>query len=196
MKGFVACALGARCAGRRAAAAARRCTWRLSYDEEVGCLGVRGLIECWPRRRCGRGSASSASRPRWRSRPGTRASSRAAATCRGRAAHSALAPLAVNAIHLACDLVAAIRARAGGAGRARARATGTTTFPTPRCMSGGSRAARRSTSCPNRCELEFEIRNVAADDPGGAARPACGRRRTRSPRRARAGRRRPASPSR
>ena len=33
----------------------------------------------------------------------------ASATCIGREGHSALAPLALNAVHLACDLVAEIR---------------------------------------------------------------------------------------
>jgi acetylornithine deacetylase len=43
MKGYLACVLA--CAPRHGEGAARRIHLALSYDEEVGCLGVHGIIE-------------------------------------------------------------------------------------------------------------------------------------------------------
>ena len=43
----------------------------------------------------------------------------ARATCRGRGGHSALAPLALNAVHLACDLIGEIAQQAGRDRRSR-----------------------------------------------------------------------------
>ena len=77
MKGFVACALTAAMrAARRPLIAPLHLA--LSYDEEVGCIGVRRLIEVLAERRSGRPSASSASRPPWRRRRATRARRRCA----------------------------------------------------------------------------------------------------------------------
>jgi hypothetical protein len=54
----------------------------LSYDEEVGCLGVRGALEqAEAQRRSSPRASSSASRPRCASPPRTRARRACAATC-------------------------------------------------------------------------------------------------------------------
>jgi acetylornithine deacetylase len=163
MKGFVACAL------RAADAAARQelatpLHLSLSHDEEIGCVGVRRLIEVM---------AQMPVRPRLAivGEPtsmavaiGHKGKTAARAVCTGLSGHSALAPYAVNAIHLACDFVAAIRARQAAIAEAGQRDSAYdvpyTTLHAGR-ISGGTAL----NIVPDRCELEFEIRNLAADDP-------------------------------
>jgi acetylornithine deacetylase len=163
MKGFVACALAA------ALRAARRpfrtpLHLALSYDEEIGCIGVRRLIDVL---------AEAPVRPAFcivgeptamAVATGHKGKTALRAVCIGREAHSALAPLAVNAVHLGCDLIATIRAR-----QAEIAATGSrdgdydvpyTTLHVGRIVGGTA-----LNIVPNRCEIEFEIRNLAADDP-------------------------------
>jgi len=109
MKGFVACALAA-----ALATAGRKLKTPLhlafSHDEEIGCVGVRSMIDML---------AAAPVRPTMclvgeptgmKIATGHKGKTALLGTCTGRAAHSSLAPQGVNAIHLACDLVAAIRA--------------------------------------------------------------------------------------
>ena len=191
MKGFVACALAAD-ARAPGGGSARRCSWRFPMTRRSAASGCaccdadRGAAAaatwCW-----------SASRPAWRSPTGTRARSRRARCARGRAGHSALAPLALNAIHLACDFVAAIRA-----GRRRWRATGPamrgTRCPIRRCTSGSSRAAPRSTSCRTARDRVRDPQHRRRRSAGAARRGSSPRLRDRGG--ARAGRRRRGSRSR
>jgi acetylornithine deacetylase len=163
MKGFVACALAAVLrAARRPLRAPLQLA--LSYDEEVGCVGVRRLIEVLaeaPVRPafCIVGEPTSMAVA-----TGHKGKTALRATCIGREAHSALAPLAVNALHLGCDLVAAIRARQAEIAERGARDgdydVSYTTLHVGR-MGGGTAL----NIVPSRCEVEFEIRNLAADDP-------------------------------
>jgi acetylornithine deacetylase len=86
------------------------------------------------------------------------------AICRGRSAHTAFAPEAVNAIHLACDLVSALRAlqdrlRSSGAHDAGYNIPYTTVH------AGRIRGGEALNIVPDRCDLDFEIRHLAADDP-------------------------------
>ncbi len=163
MKGFVACAL---------AAAIRASTMRLatplhlalSYDEEVGCIGVRDLIEAL---------RAAAQKPLlcivgeptgMRVATGHKGKIAARAVCRGREGHSALAPLALNAIHLGCDLVAALRAEQDRLERDGAR-DGGYDIPYTTIHAGTMNAGVALNIVPNLCRIDFEIRNVAADDP-------------------------------
>ena len=108
MKGFVAAAVAC------VIAAATRplkvpLHLALSYDEEVGCLGVRSLIDLL---------AAAPVRPRFcivgeptlmQVATGHKGKVALRATCVGREGHSALAPMALNALHLAVDFVNAVR---------------------------------------------------------------------------------------
>jgi acetylornithine deacetylase len=179
MKGFLACAL------RAALDAAERPLSRplhlaFSYDEEVGCLGVRDLLPilstvalpfC-----CIVGEPTS-----MKVATGHKGKVFAHATCSGRAAHTAFAPEAVNAIHLACDLVGALRGlqdrlRESGAHDAAYNIPYTTVH------AGRIRGGEALNIVPDRCDLDFEIRHIAADDPNalmaeiGAAAEAIGAR--------------------
>ena len=84
---------------------------------------------------------------------------------RGHEAHSSLTPHGVNAVQIACEIVAYIAQRARDFrddGRPRRRATTCRTRP---CTSASSAAAPRSTSCPRDCTFDFEIRHLPFDDP-------------------------------
>jgi acetylornithine deacetylase len=162
MKGFVACALAA-------ALKASTMTLKtplhlaLSYDEEVGCIGVRRLIEMLktaPHKPllCIVGEPTS-----MQVATGHKGKLAARAICRGKESHSALAPLALNAIHLGCDFVSAIRAEQERLARDGER-DADYDIPYTTLHVGKMNAGIALNIVPNRCDLEFEVRNVAADD--------------------------------
>lgn len=162
MKGFIACALVA--AGH---AARRRLREPLhlafSYDEEVGCLGVRSLLDVL---------AADGPRPAlaivgeptaMQVANGHKGKIAARATCCGVAGHSARAPLALNAIHLAADLLGRLRARqqeiAAHGTRDEAYDVPYTTLHAGRINGGVA-----LNIVPDACTLDFEIRALAGDN--------------------------------
>jgi acetylornithine deacetylase len=163
MKGFVACALAAavRAAGKRLRAPLHLA---FSYDEEVGCIGVRRLIDVLgdaPVRPafCIVGEPTSMAVA-----TGHKGKTALRAICIGREGHSALAPLSVNAVHLGCDFVGAIRARQAEIAESGKR-DGDYDVPYSTLHVGRMSGGTALNIVPNRCEVEFEIRNLAADDP-------------------------------
>jgi len=163
MKGFLACALAA------AVKASRKqletpLHLAFSYDEEVGCLGVRSLIEvlqaaphkpllCIVGEPTGMQVAT-----------GHKGKIAARAVCKGREGHSALAPLALNAIHLGCDFIGALRKEQDRLAREGAR-DGDYDISYTTVHVGKINAGVALNIVPNLCQIDFEIRNVAADDP-------------------------------
>lgn len=161
MKGFVACALAVSLKAGRTPLA-RPLHLALSYDEEVGCLGVRCLIDSL-RQSVVRPSLCIVGEPTsMKVAAGHKGKIAARAVCIGRDGHSALAPLALNAIHLACDFVVALREEQQHLAQEGAHDDdydiSYTTIHVGR-IDGG----RALNIVPNRCEVDFEIRNVAAD---------------------------------
>jgi acetylornithine deacetylase len=163
MKGFIACAL-------RAAALASRRALRVplhlafSHDEETGCLGVRSLIEdmsSWPQRPkfCIVGEPTL-----MRIATGHKGKTALLAICHGRAAHSARPDDGVNAIYMASGLIERVRRR-----QAAIEAGGTRDplyeVPHTTLHVGVIRGGTVLNIVPTRCEVELEIRNLAADDP-------------------------------
>jgi acetylornithine deacetylase len=162
MKGFLACALHA---ARRAAEAPLRMPLQLafSYDEEIGCLGVRSLID---------DMADWSHLPRFcivgeptllRPAVGHKGKTAFTATCHGRAAHSANPGLGVNAIHMAADFIGRIRERQAGIERSGAR-DATYEVPYTTLHVGVIQGGTVLNIVPSRCELEFEFRNIANED--------------------------------
>lgn len=163
MKGFVAACL------RLADAAAKAelhtpLHLAFSHDEEIGCVGVRSLIERL---------ADSSIQPRFciigeptsmRIATGHKGKLAARATCCGVEGHSALAPRALNAIHIACDFVGYLRER-----QADLAANGTQDdgydVPYTTVHVGRIEGGTALNIVPNRCTVDFEIRNLAEDDP-------------------------------
>jgi acetylornithine deacetylase len=86
------------------------------------------------------------------------------ATCCGSEAHSALAPTALNAIHLAVDFINRLRERQALLATSGA-ADPAFDVPYTTVHVGKIAGGVALNIVPNRCTLEFEIRNLVADDP-------------------------------
>jgi acetylornithine deacetylase len=163
MKGFVACALAA------ALDAARRplrtpLHLALSYDEEVGCLGVGSLIDML---------AAAPVRPLMcivgeptgmQVATGHKGKTALRATCTGREGHSALAPLALNALHLGADFLSALRALQAEVA-ANGLSDGDYDVPYTTLHAGLMAGGVQVNIVPNTCVIDFEIRALAGDDP-------------------------------
>ena len=169
MKGFVACALAAASRAARMTLATPL-HLALSYDEEIGCLGVRSLLEAMAAAPFRPEMAIVGEPTSMRVATGHKGKTALRALCCGRAAHSALAPSALNAIHLAADFIAKIRARQAALARDGARDAAYevpyTTLHVGRIAGGAA-----LNIVPDACALELEFRNLAEDDP--AALLAC-----------------------
>jgi len=163
MKGFCAAAIAAliRAKGR---ALRTPLHLALSYDEEVGCLGVRSLIDmlegapvrpamCIVGEPTGMAVAT-----------GHKGKVALRATCVGREGHSALAPFALNALHLAADFIVAIR---GEQARivAHGLRDGDYDVPYTTVHAGVMRGGVQVNIVPNQAVIDFEIRSLAEDDP-------------------------------
>lgn len=162
MKGFVASALAA-CLKASKMQLATPLHLALSYDEEIGCVGVRSLVEMLkgaPQRPllCIVGEPTG-----MQVATGHKGKIGARAICRGREGHSALAPLALNAIHLGCDFVAALRKEQDRLARDGAR-DGDYDIPYTTVHVGKMNAGVALNIVPNLCQIDFEIRNVAAEN--------------------------------
>ena len=163
MKGFVAAALSA-CLKASKMQLQVPLHLALSYDEEIGCIGVRSLIEVL------RGAPQSpllcivGEPTNMQVATGHKGKVGARAVCKGREGHSALAPLALNAIHLGCDFVGVLRAEQARLVEEGAR-DGDYDIAYSTVHVGKMNAGVALNIVPNLCQIDFEIRNVAADDP-------------------------------
>ncbi len=162
MKGFVAAAMAAaERASRRELATPLHLA--LSYDEEVGCLGVHSLIDMLegaPTRPLlcivGEPTAMEVA-------TGHKGKRGLRAICTGREGHSALAPLALNALHLAADFIGAVRDEQARIER-EGRRDGDYDVPYTTLHVGKLSGGVALNIVPNRAELEWEVRNLAEDD--------------------------------
>ena len=168
MKGFVAAAL---LAARHAAETelATPLHLALSYDEEIGCVGVRSLIDmlaaapvrplmCIVGEPTGMAIAT-----------GHKGKTAIEAHCVGSVAHSSLAPTAVNAIHLACDLIAEIRALQDDLAANGVRDE-SYDVPYTTLHAGLINGGVALNIVPGTARVKFEIRNLAADEPAAILR--------------------------
>ena len=136
----------------------------LSYDEEVGCIGVRRMIDDIARRGVTpfgcivgeptgmRTAVAHKGKRSWRCR------------VRGFEAHSSLTPLGVNAVEIACEIVAYLanmaRAFRDQGPFDRAYDVAWTTVHTG-VIHGGTAL----NIVPRDCSFDFEIRHLPQDDP-------------------------------
>lgn len=135
----------------------------LSYDEEVGCIGVRSMIDMLNNapirpQMCIVGEPTGLLVA-----TGHKGKIAARAKCIGCAGHSALAPFAVNALYLANDFITQLRKVQEtlrlGATQDHDYDVPYTTLHVGRIKGGGA-----LNIVPHLCELDFEIRNLAQDD--------------------------------
>lgn len=163
MKGFLASVLAL---AERAAAAPLKEPLKiaLSYDEEIGCIGIRDMIgQLQPAiglpRICIVGEPTS-----MRVATGHKGKAALRAICHGMSGHSAMAPEFLNALHPAADLVAELRGvqddLAQNGARDAAYGVPYSTVHVGK-LSGGTAL----NIVPDRAELDFEFRHLAADRP-------------------------------
>ena len=163
MKGFIACCLAmAHDAVRRPLATPIH--FAFSYDEEIGCVGVRRLIDMLeaapviPRLAIIGEPTLMAVVTAHKGKAAMRV------TCTGLEAHSSLAPQGVNAIHLACDLIAAIRALQAEIAESGPR-DGDYDIAYTTLHVGRMRGGETLNIVPNEAHFDFEIRHLPGDDP-------------------------------
>lgn len=162
MKGFVACAIAAMLeAAKRPLKVPLHLA--LSYDEEIGCMGVRSMIDMLD---------AAPVRPRFcivgeptamQVATGHKGKIALRATCVGREGHSALAPLALNALHLAADfvnVVRAVQARVADEGLK----DGDYDVPYSTLHVGKLNGGVQVNIVPNTAVIDFEIRSLAGED--------------------------------
>ena len=164
MKGFVACALAA------AEAASRRdlitpLHIALSYDEEIGCVGVHRMIDMLEGAPVRPAIAIVGEPTNLAVATGHKGKAGFRAACKGREGHSALAPLALNAVHLAVDFVNAVRAKQAELADAGKR-DDEYDVPYTTLHVGRIEGGVALNIVPNRCDVLWEIRNLAEDDAG------------------------------
>jgi acetylornithine deacetylase len=168
MKGFIACALRA---ADRAVGMKLQTPLQLafSYDEEVGCLGVRSLVDDmsgWSEkpRLCIVGEPTLL-----RAAIGHKGKTALRAKCHGQAAHSANPKRGVNAIYLAADLIRQVREL-----QAQLEATGVRDeafeVPYSTLHVGVINGGTALNIVPADCEVELEIRDVPGEDVAGVVR--------------------------
>src|SRR5438067_2276270 len=138
--------------------------WTLSYDEEVGCIGVRRLIadvvaKGWKPAGCIVGEPTGMhlvvahkGKMSWRCR------------VRGHEAHSSLTPHGVDAVEIACAIVAYIAARARHS-RDDARHDDAYDVPYSTPHVGVIHGGTALNIVPRDCWFDFEIRHLPFDDP-------------------------------
>lgn len=162
MKGFVACAIAAMLeAAQRPLKTPLHLA--LSYDEEVGCLGVGSLIDLLegaPMRpaMCIVGEPTG-----MMVATGHKGKIALRATCTGREGHSALAPLALNALHLGADFLTALRGLQARLAESGLR-DGDYDVPYTTVHVGKMNGGVQVNIVPNACVLDFEIRSLAEED--------------------------------
>ncbi|PVA10721.1 acetylornithine deacetylase [Pelagivirga sediminicola] len=161
MKGFLASMLSlAQRVGDSALAAPLMLV--ISYDEEVGCLGIRKMMPDiarlgWAPELCIVGEPTMM-------KPATGHKGKAAlrATCRGIAGHSALAPRYVNALHLGADFITALREiqreyEVSGVRDAAYDVPYSTTH------AGRMQGGTALNIVPEAAQIDFELRHLPAD---------------------------------
>ena len=162
MKGFIACCLAM---AEHAVKAPLKTpiNFAFSYDEEIGCVGVRRLLDLLKDapvkpRLCIVGEPTMMQAvTAHKGKLGFRV------TAHGLEAHSSLAPIGVNAIYMASDLIGAIRAIqidiADHGARDGEYEVAYTTLHVGK-MQGGE----VMNIVPNRCTFDFEIRYLPEDN--------------------------------
>src|SRR5688500_8366809 len=136
----------------------------LSYDEEVGCIGVGRLIDDLVRNRV-KPSGCVVGEPTLMSAVIAHKGKRSyRCAVRGRAAHSAYAPTGVNAVEAAAEAIAYLKRMAR---RIRDAGPFDHGFDVPHTTvhTGVVRGGTALNIVPHECSFDFEFRHLPADDP-------------------------------
>lgn len=163
MKGFVACLL-VLAQRLRAEPPARPVSIALSWDEELGCRGIPHMIDAVIPG-IGRPDLCVVGEPTsLRLGIGHKGKAAYEAICHGEPGHSALAPRFTNALHLAADVIGAIRREQDRLAREGAQDQDFD-IPHSTVHAGLLRGGTALNMIPERAELAFEIRHLASETP-------------------------------
>ena len=164
MKGFLACCLAA-VPDMAARKLARPVHLAISYDEEVGCVGVRDLI-AQLRRAPVKPVACFVGEPTEMGVViGHKGKRSLRVDVKGRTCHSSLAPHGVNAVEYAARLIVKIRDIGERFAREGAR-DALYDVPYTTAHTGLVSGGTALNIVPDSCTFEFEFRTIAADDAG------------------------------
>ncbi|WP_407155091.1 acetylornithine deacetylase [Bradyrhizobium sp. STM 3557] len=162
MKGFVATCLAMVPEMVRAKLAAP-IHLAISYDEEVGCVGVRPLL-AEVNKLAVKPLACFVGEPTlMQVAIGHKGKHALRATLRGLACHSSLAPQGVNAVEYAADLIVEIRRRARAIAAGGARDT-LYDVPFTTLLSSIVQGGTALNIVPDTCELQFECRGLGVHE--------------------------------
>ena len=163
MKGFVAAML--RIADRASRAPlSRPLHIALSHDEEIGCVGVRSLLSDLKNRHFSAALCIVGEPTSMQIGLGHKGKVAARATCRGRGGHSSIAPLLLNAVHLATDFVAAIRLQQADISAKGVR-DDAYDVPYTTIHAGKIAGGTALNVVADAATVDFEIRHLSEDDP-------------------------------
>lgn len=136
----------------------------LSYDEEVGCLGVRGLIADLQDRQLKVAGCIVGEPTSMQPVIAHKGTNRFRCCVRGREAHSSYTTLGVNAIEYAARLIVFISDMATRLAREDNQHTGFT-LPYTTLQTGLIRGGIAANIVPRDCEFMFDMRTVPSNDP-------------------------------
>lgn len=152
MKGFVAASLAA----ALGAGPLDRPLWvALSYDEEIGCVGVRPMLAAMAQMGIAPDLIIVGEPTQMQIGLGHKGKVAFSATATGVSGHSAEAPLALNALHILADFMAALRGMQDDLATA---ATGPYSIPYPTVHVGRLNGGGAVNLVPNTAEMGFELR--------------------------------------
>ncbi len=162
MKGFVACAIAAML---EAAQQPLRTPLHLalSYDEEIGCMGVRSMIDMLDAAPLRPAMCIVGEPTDMQVATGHKGKVALRATCIGREGHSALAPMALNALHLAADFIVALRAIQADVALHGVQ-DGDYDVPYATLHAGKMQGGVQVNIVPNMATVDWEIRSPAGED--------------------------------
>jgi acetylornithine deacetylase len=163
MKGFLACTL-AMVPAMVKANLKTPIHLAYSYDEEVGCTGVRDMLVHLAPREPKPLAAFIGEPSSMQVIIGHKGGQRVLCTVSGKAAHSSLAPYGVNAVEYGARLVAKIKDMAE-AQEATGKRDALYDVPHSTLHTGMFSGGTSPNIVPHHAEISFECRNISADDP-------------------------------
>jgi acetylornithine deacetylase len=136
----------------------------LSYDEEIGCIGVRELLADLSRAAIKPQSVLVGEPTSMRVVTGHKGKHGYRCTVRGLSCHSAYAPQGVNAVEAAAEIIAYLK---GMARRFRDRGPHDVLFDVTHTTvhTGVIRGGTALNIVPKECSFDFEFRHLPGDDP-------------------------------
>ncbi|MDE2318109.1 MAG: acetylornithine deacetylase [Rhodospirillales bacterium] len=163
MKGFLAAALSAAARADKTKFV-RPLHLVFSYDEEIGCIGVRDLLARLAKENFRAEGCIIGEPTEQKVALGHKGKLSGCVRCFGLPAHSANPALGCNAISLAAEMVCAAHALQGelAAGGPHDEAY---PFPSTSVQVGTIKGGTALNIVPDFCEMQFEIRNVTGDEP-------------------------------